>query len=169
MCSALFLILKPKNWIPKTVEIVTNVQKPSNLICLCQILFLLKKVRKNVFIVSNYSNCVFTTSYLTDSYIIFTLKMESESKITIFGLKMMVKSGLKNIFLKFLHAGDYFPPLHKSTQNHQFSSKNNYLPTWRDFKIIFSRPLFTIIFRPKMVFLVTDSILRVNPMFESVK
>ena len=68
----------------------------------------------------------------------FNLKMESESKITIFGLKMMVKSGLKNIFLKFLHAGDYFPPLHKSTQNHQFSSKNNYLPTWRDFKIIFS-------------------------------
>ena len=99
----------------------------------------------------------------------FNLKMESESKITIFGLKMMVKSGLKNIFLKFLHAGDYFPPLHKSTQNHQFSSKNNYLPTWRDFKINFSRPLFTIIFRPKMVFLVTDSILRVNPMFESVK
>ena len=47
---------------------------------------------------------VFTTSYLTDSYIIFTLKMESESKITIFGLKMMVKSGLEKIFLKFLHA-----------------------------------------------------------------
>ena len=38
------------------------------------------------------------TSYLTDSYIIFTLKMESESKITIFGLKMMVKSGLKTYF-----------------------------------------------------------------------
>ena len=38
------------------------------------------------------------TSYLTDSYIVFTLKTESESKITIFGLKMMVKSGLKNVF-----------------------------------------------------------------------
>ena len=38
------------------------------------------------------------TSYLTDSYIVFTLKRESESKITIFGLKMMVKSGLKNVF-----------------------------------------------------------------------
>ena len=47
-------------------------------------------------------------SYLTDSYIVFTLKMESVSKITIFGLKMMVKSGLKKIFLKFLDAGDYF-------------------------------------------------------------
>ena len=31
------------------------------------------------------------TSYLTDSYIVFTLKMESVSKIKIFGLKMMVK------------------------------------------------------------------------------
>ena len=34
------------------------------------------------------------TSYLTDSYIVFTLKMESVSKNTIFDLKMMVKSGL---------------------------------------------------------------------------
>ena len=48
-------------------------------------------------------------SYLTDSYIGFTLKMESVSKNTIFDLKMMVKSGLEKIFLKFLHAGDYFP------------------------------------------------------------
>ena len=92
------------------------------------------------------------TSYLTDSYIVFTLKMESVSKNTIFGLKMMVKSGLEKIFLKFLHAGDYFPLLHKSAQNHKFSNKNNYLPAWRDFKINFSRPLFTIIFRPKIVF-----------------
>ena len=39
------------------------------------------------------------TSYLTDSYIVFTLKMESVSKNTIFALKMMVKSGLeKNLF-----------------------------------------------------------------------
>ena len=34
------------------------------------------------------------TSYLTDSDTIFTLKMESVSKNTNFGLKMMVKSGL---------------------------------------------------------------------------
>ena len=122
-----------------------------------------------MFIVFNDSNCVFNTSYLTDSYIVFTLKMESVSKNTIFGLKMMVKSGLEKIFLKFLHAGDYFPLLHKSAQNHKFSNKNNYLPAWRDFKINFSRPLFTIIFRPKMVFLDTDSILRVKPMYESVK
>ena len=42
---------------------------------------------------------VFNTSYLIDSYIVFTLEIESVYKITIFGLKMMVKSGLeKNIF-----------------------------------------------------------------------
>ena len=41
---------------------------------------------------------VINTSYLTDSYIAFTLKMESVSKNTIFGLKMMVKSGLEKFF-----------------------------------------------------------------------
>ena len=46
----------------------------------------------------------------------------------------MVKSGLEKIFLKFLHAGDYFPLLHKSAQNHKFSNKNNHLPALRDFK-----------------------------------
>ena len=79
---------------------------------------------------------------------------------------MMVKSILEKIFF---HAEDYFLLLHKSAQNHKFSNKNNYLPEWRDFKINFSRPLFTIIFRPKMVFLDTGSILRVKTMYESVK
>ena len=45
------------------------------------------------------------TSYLTDSYIVFTLKMESVSKNTILGLKMMVKSGLEKNILKSLYAG----------------------------------------------------------------
>ena len=40
----------------------------------------------------------FNMSYLIDSYILFTLKMESVSKNTIFGLKMMVKSGLEKYF-----------------------------------------------------------------------
>ena len=48
-------------------------------------------------------------------------KMESVSINTIFGLKMMVTSGLEKIFLKFFQAGDYFPLLHKSAQNHKFS------------------------------------------------
>ena len=60
---------------------------------------------------------------MTDSYIDFTLKMKSVSKNTIFGLKMMEKSGLEKIFLKFLHAGDYFPLLHKSA--HTLSESEN--------------------------------------------
>ena len=40
---------------------------------------------------------------------------------------------------------------------------------WRNFKNIFSRPLFTIIVRPKIVVLDTDFILRVKTMYESVK
>jgi hypothetical protein len=90
--------------------------------------------------------------------------MEPVPKNTIFGLKMIVKSGLEKIFLKFLHAGDYFSLLHESVQNYKFSNKNNQLPAWRDFKINFSIPLFTII-----AFLDTDSILRVKPIYESVK
>ena len=41
---------------------------------------------------------VLNTSYLTDSYIVYTLKIESVPEIAIFGLKMMVKSGLEKIF-----------------------------------------------------------------------
>ena len=48
------------------------------------------------------------TSYLTDSCIVFTLKMKSVSKTTIFDLKMMVKSGLEKIFSKFFHAEAIF-------------------------------------------------------------
>ena len=82
---------------------------------------------------------------------------------------MIMKSGLEKMFLKFIHAGGYFPLLHRSAQNHKFSNKNNYLPAWRDFKRNFSTQLFTVILRPKMVFLDTDSILRVKPMYELVK
>ena len=42
---------------------------------------------------------------LTESYIGFTLKMESVYKNTIFGLKMMVKSGIEKFILKSLNAG----------------------------------------------------------------
>ena len=42
---------------------------------------------------------ILNSSYLTDSYIGFTLKMESVTKNTIFGLKMMVKSGLEKFIL----------------------------------------------------------------------
>ena len=36
------------------------------------------------------------------------VKMEYEPKISIFGLKLMMKSGLEKIFLKFLHAQAVF-------------------------------------------------------------
>ena len=39
--------------------------------------------------------------------------MEYVSKINIFGLKMMVKSGLEKNILKFLQAQSYFPLLQK--------------------------------------------------------
>ena len=49
--------------------------------------------------------CTLNMSYLTDSHIVFTLKMKSVSKNTILGLKMMVKSSLENFILKSLHVG----------------------------------------------------------------
>ena len=52
---------------------------------------------------------------MTDSYNGFTLEMEPVSKNTIFGLKMMAKSGQK-IVLEFL---PYL--LHESAQNYKFS------------------------------------------------
>ena len=60
--------------------------------------------KKNKFDAIVWPHCTgiaLNTSYLTDSYIVFTLKMESVSKNTIFGLKIMVKSGLEKMCLKF--------------------------------------------------------------------
>ena len=36
-------------------------------------------------------------------------------------------------------------------QKDKFSNENDMVNAWRNFKNIFSRPLFTIIFRPEMV------------------
>ena len=91
----------------------------------------------------------FNTSYLTDLYIVFTLKMESVFKNTIFGLKMMEKIILKSL--------------------HEFVILGTFMKYGGISRSIFSRPLFTIIFRPKIVFLDTDSILRVKTMYKSVK
>ena len=46
---------------------------------------------------------------------VFNLKMESVSKNTIFGLKMMVKSGLEKVILKSLHAGRWVFLVHNET------------------------------------------------------
>ena len=53
----------------------------------------------------------FNTQYMRNSDMVYVLKMEYVSKINIFGLNMIVKSGLEKIFQKFLHAQG---PFHKS-------------------------------------------------------
>ena len=46
----------------------------------------------------------FETDVMTNSILVCPVKIEYVTKNYIFGLKMMVKSGLGKIFLKFLHA-----------------------------------------------------------------
>ena len=58
-----------------------------------------KKINKSDFL---------NTAYLTDSSIIFTLKMESVPEKTIFGLDMMVKSGLEKMFFEIPSNGRLF-------------------------------------------------------------
>ena len=54
-------------------------------------------------------------------------------------------------------------------QKYKFSNKNDMVCAWRNFKNISSRPLFTIIFRPKILFFVTYSILTGQTKVEFVK
>ena len=112
----------------------------------------------------------FNTSYLTE----FIHQFYPQNGICIQKYNFCPKNdgekwSTKNIFEIPPCGRLYFPLLNKSAPNHKFSNKNNYLPAWRDFKINLSRPFFTIIFRTKIVFLDTDFILRVKPMYESVK
>ena len=79
------------------------------------------------------------TQYMRNPDMVYVLKMEYVSKINIFGLKMMVKSGLEKIFLKFLHAQGLFQTswftLYKwgFRSKYKFSTKNDLLCAWRDF------------------------------------
>ena len=70
---------------------------------------------------------------------------------TIFGSKMMMKSGLEKIILKF-HNGlqSCCCPVQKNLPRKAELAWQVSRPPW-NFKIFFSRPLFTIIFKPKMV------------------
>ena len=75
--------------------------------------------------------------------------------MTIFGLKVMVKSGLEKIILKFhVPLQSCYGPVQKNLPREaEFAwlvSRYLLRGKW-NFKIIFSRPLFTIIFKPKMV------------------
>ena len=51
--------------------------------------------------ITKVSSLLLNTSYLTASYIVFTLKMESVSKNTIFGLKMTENSFIYGRLLSF--------------------------------------------------------------------
>ena len=48
-------------------------------------------------------------------------------------LKMMVKSGLEKIFLKFSYNSFCLIEMSTSVQNCKFSNKNDLLSAWRDF------------------------------------
>ena len=92
--------------------------------------------------------------------------MEYGWNFSISGLKMKMKSGVGKIFLKFLHAGDYFHLLHKSAENHKFS---NIFPRMERFqkKILDHFP--PSFLGQNFLILGKDYILRVKTMYESVK
>ena len=59
------------------------------------------------------------------------------AKFNISDLKMMMKSGLGKIFLKFLHALTMPFLLLNFDQKYKFSNKNNKVSAWRNFKKYF--------------------------------
>ena len=75
--------------------------------------------------------------------------MESVSRITIFCLKMTVKSGLEIFILKFLYSMNYFLLLHKR-EDFTNSVKKWTFFRMGDLEMKISWPLFTLIFRPKI-------------------
>ena len=77
------------------------------------------------------------TQNMTNPTILSPVKIEYVWNFSISGLKMMVKSGLEKIFLKFLHALTMSFLLLNFDQEYKFSNKNNMLSTWRNFKIFF--------------------------------
>ena len=71
---------------------------------------------------------------------------------------MMVKSGLEEIFeippcaCHFLLDERYVPIEGRNfDQKYKFGNKNDLVSAWRNFKNIFSRPLFTVIFWPEIL------------------
>ena len=55
-----------------------------------------------------YFSYHFNTQNMRNSNLVYVLKMEYVHKVNIFVLKMIVKSGLEKINLKFLHAQAIF-------------------------------------------------------------
>ena len=91
------------------------------------------------------------TWYMTNSTLVSPVKMEYGWNFSISGLKMMMKSGLGKIFLKFLHALTMLILLLNLYFWSKFSNKNDMVSAWRNFKNIFPKPHFIIIFRPEML------------------
>ena len=100
---------------------------------------------------SNLTSVPLNTQNMTNSTLVSLVKMEYGGNFSISGLRMMMKSGLGKLFLKFLHALTMSFLLLNFDQKYKFSSKNNTVSAWRNFKTIFHRPLFIIIFRPEML------------------
>ena len=94
---------------------------------------------------------ILNTPYMTNSTQVSPVKMEYGWNFSISGLKMMMKSGLGKIFLKFLYALTMLFLLLNLYFWSKFSNKNDMVSAWRNFKNIFLRPLFIIIFRPEML------------------
>ena len=88
---------------------------------------------------------------MTNLTILCLVKMECGWNFSTSVLKMMVKSGLGKIFLKFLHAHTMSFLLLNLCFWSKFNNENDMVSAWRNFKNIFPRPLFTIIFRPEML------------------
>ena len=88
---------------------------------------------------------------MTNSTLVSPVKMEYGWNFRISGPKMMMKSGLGKIFLKFLHALTMLFLLLNLYFWSKFNNKNDMVSAWRNFKNIFPRPLFIIIFRPEML------------------
>ena len=90
------------------------------------------------------------------------------SKITLTRLISQIPDSYIYLFiLKSLHARNIDIFISEFVILGTFMKKGKV--AWRNFKNLFSRPLFTIIFRQKIVFLDTGLILRVRTIYESVK
>ena len=108
------------------------------------------KIARSNLVCIRYLNFL-NTRYMTNSTLVSPVKMEYGWNFSISGLKMMMKSGLGKIFLKFLHALTMLFLLLNLYFWSKFSNKNDMVSAWRNFKNIFPRPLFIIIFRPEML------------------
>ena len=91
------------------------------------------------------------THYMTNPTSVYPVKIEYGWNFCISGLKMMMKSGLRKIVLKFLHALTMLFLLLNLYFWSKSSNKNDMVSARMNFKNIFPRPLSIIIFRPEML------------------